>query len=321
MRHSAGDTPLLVVPALRGHDGVDGTTLRFLVKKALDRQKEEEKVKRNEEEKEERRMKRINEMIRLDLPVSLQEREDWRRWIAPSSSSSSGKRRKRKKRRKRRTPRTSSLPGRARRRQWQRHVFVSPFDMWSMSLLCGTCSFHRCNDEICADYYIYFRFKLIGKGRSEQWEVFLYCDKTIKVDRDCAEVSPRAVPPFALGGVGFGLSPNLDTKLTIYELCLPSERGCVEFSCGGGFFTPGGAYDSVCDMVKPMTGKYFVNYFQYQEFVGCVCMLNSWFSNNDEICADNYFFLVQVDGQCRSEKWDLYLYGDMTIKVDRDFVT
>ena len=164
--------------------------------------------------------------------------------------------------------------------------------------------------------------------------MFLYCDKTIKVDRDSAEVSPRAVPPFALGGVGFGLSPNLDTKLTIYELCLPSERGCpdsaapmccggvcVAMSCGGGFFTPGGAYDSVCDMVKPMTGKYFVNYFQYQEFVGCVCMLNSWFSNNDEICADNYFFLVQVDGQCRSEKWDLYLYGDMTIKVDRDIVT
>ena len=46
VRHSAGDTPFLVVPALRGHDGVDGTTLRFLVKKALDRQKEEEKVRK-----------------------------------------------------------------------------------------------------------------------------------------------------------------------------------------------------------------------------------------------------------------------------------
>ena len=46
-------------------------------------------------------------------------------------------------------------------------------------------------------------------------------------------------------------------------------------------------------------------------------MLNGWFSNNDTICADNYFFLVQVEGECRSEKWELYLYGDKTIKVDR----
>ena len=41
------------------------------------------------------------------------------------------------------------------------------------------------------------------------------------------------------------------------------------------------------------------------------------FSSNDEICADNYIFLpVQVAGLCRSEKWELFLYGDMTIKVD-----
>ena len=46
-------------------------------------------------------------------------------------------------------------------------------------------------------------------------------------------------------------------------------------------------------------------------------MLSGWFSNNDTICADNYFFPVQVEGKCRSEKWELYLYGDKTIKVDR----
>ena len=45
-----------------------------------------------------------------------------------------------------------------------------------------------------------------------------------------------------------------------------------------------------------MTGKYFVNYFQYQEVVGCVCMLNYCFSSNDTICADTYFFPVQVEG-------------------------
>ena len=44
-------------------------------------------------------------------------------------------------------------------------------------------------------------------------------------------------------------------------------------SCGGGFFTPGAAYDAVWDSVKPMTGNFFM-YFQYPEFVECVCMLN-----------------------------------------------
>ena len=95
------------------------------------------------------------------------------------------------------------------------------------------------------------------------------------------------VPPPGIGGVGFGSSLNLDTKHTIYELCLPSERGCpgsaaplccggvcVATSCGGGGFPPDGAYDSAWCSVRPMTGKYFINYFQYQEVVGRVCMLN-----------------------------------------------
>ena len=76
-----------------------------------------------------------------------------------------------------------------------------------------------------------------------------------------------------------------------------------------------GSYDSVWDSVKPMTGKYF-NYFQYQEFVGCVCMLNFWFSSIDEICPDNYnYSRFMLKDKCRSERWELYLYGDMTIKV------
>jgi len=198
------------------------------------------------------------------------------------------------------------------------------------------------------------------------------------------------VPPPGIGGVGFGPSPNLDTDHTIYELCLPSERGmemsmnladpvssgeysgtcvstapvaeptvmsftvpvqgnvivatattvttcsssadcsdsaapmcrdnvCVAMSCGGGSFTPDGAYDSVWDSVRPMTGKYTINYFQYQEDVGCVCMLNDWISSNDEICADNYnYFRFKLKGKGRSEKWEVYLYGDKTIKVERD---
>ena len=65
-----------------------------------------------------------------------------------------------------------------------------------------------------------------------------------------------------------------------------------------------------------MTGKYFVYYFQYQEDVGCVGLLNGWFSNNDDICPDNYnYSRFKLQDKCRSEKWEVYLYGDMTIKV------
>ena len=76
------------------------------------------------------------------------------------------------------------------------------------------------------------------------------------------------------------------------------EGVCVAMYCGGGFLTPDGAYDSVWDSVKLVTGNYFFNYFQYQEFVGCVCMLNYWFSSNDEILSRQLqLFPVQVEGQ------------------------
>ena len=65
------------------------------------------------------------------------------------------------------------------------------------------------NDEICADNYNYFRFKLKGNGRSEFWEVYLYGVKTINVDRDRTQVLPRRVPPPSIGDVGFGPSPKL----------------------------------------------------------------------------------------------------------------
>ena len=96
---------------------------------------------------------------------------------------------------------------------------------------------------------------------------------------------------------------------------------CVAMSCGGGSFIPDGAYDSLWDSVKPMKGKYTINYFQYQEDVGCVCVLNDRISSNDEICADNYnYFRFKLKGNGRSEFWEVYLYGDQTIKVDRDSV-
>ena len=94
---------------------------------------------------------------------------------------------------------------------------------------------------------------------------------------------------------------------------------CVAMSCGGGSFTPDGACDSLWDSVKPMTGKYTINYFQCQEDVGCGCMLDDWTSGNDEICADNYnHFRFKLKGKGHSEMWEVYMYGDKTIKVDRD---
>ena len=87
-------------------------------------------------------------------------------------------------------------------------------------------------------------------------------------------------------------------------------------SCGGGF-TPGGAYDSLWDSLKPMTEN-SSSYFQFQEDVGCVGMLDSWFSSNDDICPDNYnSSRFQLKDKCRSEKWEVYLCGDMTIMVVR----
>ena len=45
-------------------------------------------------------------------------------------------------------------------------------------------------------------------------------------------------------------------------------------------------------------------------------MLNGWFSNIDDICADNYnFSRFKLKDKCRSEQWEVYLCGDMTIKV------
>ena len=97
----------------------------------------------------------------------------------------------------------------------------------------------------------------------------------------------------------------------------PCAAGVFASRCRvGGFFSPGGAYDSVWDSVKPIAGKFLINYFQHHYDVGCVCMLNGWFSNNDDICADNYnFSRFKLKDKCRSEQWEVYLCGDMTIKV------
>ena len=242
--------PLLVVASLAGGDEVDATTVSYLLKDALVKKKEEEE--RKVQERKEMVMRDIHRKIHANVEVSEAEWAAWRAWHGIGSSSSAG-RRKRKKKRKKKLPKSSSSCGRARRRQRQWHVpgpcalqrqvpavprvhcvslrhvvdvRVVRFVQFPQVLFFGFyADWINSNDEICADNYIYFRFKLKGKGRSEQWEVFLYGDKTIKVDRDSSEVLPRGVPPPGICGVHFGSSPNLATDHTIYELCLPSERG------------------------------------------------------------------------------------------------
>ena len=109
----AAGAPLLVVASLAGRDDVDGTTVSFLLAENLKLQK---KV---EEEEKERRRKRLEAGDREEISLAVHEEAAAALERARLLLVQAGKRRKRKKRRKRRTPRTSSIPGRTRRRQRQ----------------------------------------------------------------------------------------------------------------------------------------------------------------------------------------------------------
>ena len=93
--------PLLVVPSLAAaeSDGVDGTSLKYLLKLALQKEKEEEKEEKKLKEVMEERMSALNRRVRDGLPLT----------------SAEDARRKRKKRKKRPLPRTSSRPSRCRK--------------------------------------------------------------------------------------------------------------------------------------------------------------------------------------------------------------
>ena len=99
-----------------------------------------------------------------------------------------------------------------------------------LGAICGMCSAGFTGDDVPR-----FPVQVEWQGSQRAVGGFTVLGQDHQGDCDCEEVLPRAVPLFALGGVGFGSLPNLDTKLSIYGLCLPSERGCVELSCGGGF--------------------------------------------------------------------------------------
>ena len=123
VRRSSGETPLLAVPVLAGGDGVDRTALSFLVRRAVEDRKreEEEKEKEKARKKKEAQEKADLELAKRD-PWWAQHFADMKAMEERRNKASSSSKRKRKKRRKMRTPRTSSLPGHARRQPWQWHV-------------------------------------------------------------------------------------------------------------------------------------------------------------------------------------------------------
>ena len=103
VRHSAGEAPLLVVPSLRGADGVDGTTVSFLLAENLKLQKkkeeEEEKERRREREEaqHEARMRELDRRVWADEQLTPAESYAWRKWAGHLPSEPRRKKKKKKK--------------------------------------------------------------------------------------------------------------------------------------------------------------------------------------------------------------------------------
>ena len=113
---------------MAGGDSVDSTAFRFLVKKALERQKEEEELEK------EKVMKELDVLMRIpfiqltpdqravvDRPGAFQ---DWKAWSAASSAG-----RRKKKRKKKKLPKSSSGP--LHRQGWRRSLRGRSWPVWT----------------------------------------------------------------------------------------------------------------------------------------------------------------------------------------------
>ena len=114
----AAGVPSLSSPALCGDCSLDSATVSFLVRLAVGAQAELDRRKRREEEEKAKKAKEAKESSKQFLDQL--RAKAWRELEERLDSGGASSKWKRKKRRKRRTPRTSSLPGCARRRlrQW-----------------------------------------------------------------------------------------------------------------------------------------------------------------------------------------------------------
>ena len=82
-------------------------------------------------------------------------------------------------------------------------------------------------------------------------------------------------------------------------------------SCGGGSFARGCLRFCLGRRVYDWKLHFL---FPVPEDAGYFCVLNAWFSSNDEVCADNNnYSQFKLKDKCRSAKWEVYLTVLMTI--------
>ena len=119
-------------------------------------------------------------------------------------------------------------------------------------------------------------------------------------------VLPRGAPPswfFTL----LGNRPH-----STFELYLPPERGMGMSMLLAVPVLSGSPVGRACPC------RYF-DWKHHRCHCCCrvhVCMLNGWHSCYDVVCADNYCYSrFMLEGKCRSQKLEVYLYGDMAIRV------
>ena len=95
------EAPLLVMPSLRGADGVDGTTVSFLLAENLELQKKKEEKERRwkrEEAQHEARMRELDRRVMADEQLNPAESYAWCKWrgFLPSEPRRKKKRKKKK---------------------------------------------------------------------------------------------------------------------------------------------------------------------------------------------------------------------------------
>ena len=249
-------------------------------------------------------MRELHRRVHAGEQVNPAESLAWRKWrgFLPSEP------RRKKKRKKKKLPKGGFLPGCGRLRDLQRqvpavqvvHVFegapatihrqsgghscFSCRDVYPQCKLCRTpwssyrcCSWtvpppgsggvgfgpfsnlSRCTPSsscVCHRVWLGYEhgFRRPSLERDVQWDVRVHSSS-------CGAHRDVVHSPF--GWLYHRCHCNCrDLVLFVGRMCCGGV--CVAMSCGG----PDGAYNSIWDSVRPMTGKYIVYYFQYQEVVG-----------------------------------------------------
>ena len=82
------------------------------------------------------------------------------------------------------------------------------------------------------------------------------------IDVSTAPVDEPTVMSFTIPLTGNTIVTTAAVVITCSATPTCSGDVCVAMSCGGGSFTPDGAYDSLWDNVKPMTGSAFALFLQ-----------------------------------------------------------